>query len=328
MLRLGILGCSDIAYRRFMPAAMAISDVKVVAVAEEYDPHKLEAFCGRYGIDRAESFRDLIDREDIDAVYVPQPPALHFVWAKAALEKGKHVLLEKPSTTCFADTKQLVDLAKSKKLALHENYMFQYHSQIEDIQSIIHRGILGDVRLYRASFGFPLRQANDFRYNQKLGGGSLLDAGGYTIKLATLFLGQTAKIDVSCLNYMPGYEVDMYGNASLSNEEGTVFQIAFGMDCAYQCSLEVWGSKGILRTNRIFTAPDEYKPKIEISTSTGNTTHELNSDHHFEHSIERFCAGVEDAKIRTSMYEEITIQSRLVDEVKQKSSIVYNGERR
>ena len=75
MIRIGVVGCSEIAYRRFMPAVAEIDSVKVEAVAEEYAPEKLEAFCNNFGIEGMTSFDDLISREDIDAIYVPQPPA-------------------------------------------------------------------------------------------------------------------------------------------------------------------------------------------------------------------------------------------------------------
>lgn len=316
MLRLGIIGCSDIAYRRFMPAVQGMDGVKVKVVAEEYAPQKLEQFCGAYFIEGETSFEKLLDRNDIDAVYIPQPPALHYRWARRALEQGKHVLIEKPSTTSYVESKELVELAKSKGLALHENYMFQYHSQIKRIQEIIKTGTIGDIRLLRADFGFPLRSQGDFRYSKALGGGALLDAGGYTLKLATLFLGPTLKVDTSYLNYLPGYEVDMYGNATLSNTDGVVCQIAFGMDCAYQCSFEVWGSRGILRTDRIFTAPVDFVPNVVVETAEGRRIISLEADHHFKHSIEEFCAELRDENKRESMYTDILLQSKLVDAIK------------
>lgn len=316
MLRLGIIGCSDIAYRRFMPAVKDMDVIQVQAVAEEYAPQKLEQFCKQYSIEGETSFEKLLEREDIDAVYIPQPPAMHYRWAKYALERGKHVLIEKPSTTSFEDSKKLVEIARGRNLALHENYMFQYHSQIKMIQQMIYEGMIGEVRLLRANFGFPMRQMNDFRYSRILGGGALLDAGGYTLKLATLFLGPSIKIQASRLNYLDGYEVDMYGNATLSNDDGTVCQVAFGMDCAYQCSFEAWGSKGILRTDRIFTAPADYEPVVEIDTAQGRKTISLKADHHFKHSIEAFCAELQDSYGREKMYGEILLQASLVDGIR------------
>ncbi len=316
MLRLGIMGCSDVAYRRFMPAVRGMDEVRVIAVAEEYAPQKLDQFCSTYAVEGETGFEKLLSRPDIDAVYIPQPPALHYRWAKRALECGKHVLVEKPSTPGYAESAELVRLAGSRGLALHENYMFRYHLQIGKIREMIRDGRIGDVRLLRADFGFPLRSRDDFRYSRALGGGALLDAGGYVLKLASLFLGETVKADAACLNFLPGYEVDMYGSAVLSNDDGTVFQAAFGLDCAYRCGFEAWGSRGILRTGRIFTAPEDFSPRVEIEDAEGRTTVSLEPDSQFRHSVEAFLAETRDADKRESMYGEILLQARLVDSVR------------
>lgn len=299
-----------------MPAAKNVQNLQPVAVAEEYNKSKLEVFCKEYDLDGGDSFEELIGRTDIDAVYVPQPPALHYKWAKRALECGKHVLVEKPSTIQYALSKKLTELAEAQSLALHENYMFQYHSQIREIKKILSGGEIGDIRLIKANFGFPMRAQNDFRYNRALGGGALLDAGGYTIKLATLLLGDTVKVDTARLNYLPDFGVDMYGSAVLSNSDGLVCQIGFGMDCAYQCCLEVWGSKGRLYTNRIFTAPEGYQPQVTIDTGNEVKNISLAADAHFEHSIEQFLQEINSPASRDNMYKEILLQAELVDSVR------------
>ena len=316
MIRLGIVGCAEIAQRRFMPAAAEVDGLQAVCVSEEYAKDKLKDFAAEYPLETLESHAALIAREDLDAIYVPQPPALHAQWARAALEAGKHVLLEKPSTPSYETTKELVDLARSKGLALHENYMFQYHSQIREIREMLADGVIGKVRLIRADFGFPLRQKNDFRYNKALGGGALLDACGYPVKLATLLLGPTAKVDSAKMQFQPEYEVDMAGSVSLSNDDGLVCQIGYGMDCGYRCSLEVWGSTGRLLTNRIFTAPPGLAPVVQIETNAGTETRELQPDSHFQHSIEAFLTEITDEAAREAMYESILLQSRLIEEIR------------
>lgn len=316
MFNLGIVGCAEIAFRRFMPAALQVEGLQVKAVAEEYDPSKLELFTNEYHLETENSFEKLIAREDISALYIPQPPALHYKWAKKALEAGKHVLVEKPSTTSYEDTKDLVETARKKNLALHENYMFAYHSQIAAVKKMIDDGEVGDVRLISAQFGFPMRAQNDFRYNRALGGGALLDAGGYTLKLATILLGKTIKVDTAHLNDLEGFDVDMYGSATVSNDQGVVCNLGFGMDCGYRCSVEVWGSKGRLYTNRIFTAPETLEPTVFIETAEGTREVKLEKDMHFKHSIENFVRECSDEKAREEMYEAILLQSRLVEDVR------------
>ena len=316
MIRLGIVGCSEIAFRRFMPAVQHVEGILPVVVAEEYAPEKLEQFCGTYGLEGERSFEAMIAREDLDAIYIPQPPALHFKWARLALEHGKHVLVEKPSTTTYEDSKTLCDLASSRGLALHENYMFQYHSQIAAARRLIEDGTLGDITMIRVNFGFPLRASNDFRYNKALGGGALLDAGGYTIRLASLLLGEGIRVDAGSLRTLPGYEVDMLGSGTLSDENGMVCQVAFGMNCKYQCSLEIWGSKARLYTGRILTAPPDVNPVFFLERQEGTEEIKLPCDSSFEHSIEAFLDEIHNPDSREKMYKNISLQAKLVSDLR------------
>lgn len=333
-VRIGIICPSEIAFRRFMPAIAECEEAEYIGIssasAKEWfgegqeinedviksQHEKALEFQNNYGGKVFNSYEELLTSNEVDAIYLPLPPALHFKWAKLALENNKHIFLEKPSTTSADDTKELVEIATEKELAMHENYMFNFHSQIDEIESIIESGKLGDVRLYRISFGFPRRASNDFRYVKALGGGALLDAGGYTIKLACRLLGNTAKITTSNLNYLDEFEVDMFGTATMVNECGTTAQITFGMDNSYKCDLEVWGSKACLTTGRILTAPAEFTPTATIKSNDGEEIIQLSADDTFKKSIQYFCECVNDSNIRIENYKVLIKQAELVDEVK------------
>jgi len=244
-------------------------------------------------------------------VYIPLPPALHFKWGKTALQCGKHVLMEKPFTTKSEDTNELISIAEKNNLAVHENYMFVFHSQLEYIKNQLKSGIIGDVRLIRIDFGFPFRGANDFRYEKKMGGGALLDCGGYTIKLAAEFLGETAKITASQLNSKSGFEVDIFGSATLTNADGMTAQVSFGMDNDYRCNLDIWGSCGSIFANRILTAPAGFEPTVTIKTKDGENAVKLPADDTFRKSILRFSECISDGKLRAEKYGEIHMQAML-----------------
>lgn len=331
MIRIGVICPSEIAFRRFLPSLKKAREFEYVGVAiannEEFvgatdeiltkERTKAQTFVDNYGGKIFEGYGALISSDEVDAIYLPLPPALHFKWAKQALEHGKHVLVEKPSTCSLADTQELVTLAESKGLALHENYMFVFHTQIEAVKDIVRRGGIGDVRLYRIMFGFPRRAANDFRYNKELGGGALLDAGGYTMKLATNLLGGEVRITAANAGYLDEFEVDMYGSATVVNDKGTVAQVAFGMDNDYRCDLEIWGSTGTLTTGRILTAPDGFIPSYTIKKNQDIQTGELPADDAFLKSIMRFGTCVKDNAIREENYQLLLQQERLVEEFKQ-----------
>ena len=284
---------------------------------QERERLKAQSFIDAYGGCLYNSYQSIIESAEIDAVYIPLPPALHYRWAKLALECGKHVFVEKPSTTSLADTETLVKIASEKALALHENYMFIFHDQLRTIDEIVKSGEIGDVRLYRISFGFPRRTQNDFRYNKKLGGGALLDAGGYTMKYADYLLGETAKIVASQVNYISGFEVEMFGSATMVNDEGLTAQLAFGMDNDYKCEIEIWGSQGTLISNRILTAPAGLTPTYTIKKNQIIETRNLPSDDAFLKSIQRFSDCVMKKEVRLENYQAILRQEKLVENFKE-----------
>lgn len=335
MIKLGIICPSEIAFRRFMPALEGFKDkivfvgIAMPSASERFsaipsddvldkvlqeEKNKALKFVVTYGGKLFKSYDEIVKSNEIDAIYIPLPPALHYKWAKIALENGKHVLVEKPSTISGKDTEELVEIAKQSNLALHENYMFAFHDQLSFIDKYIGDGNIGDVRLYRISFGFPKRQSGDFRYIKSLGGGALIDAGGYTVKYARMLLGETAKVLYAKLNYTDEYDVDLYGSGALTNNRGDVVQIAFGMDNEYKCELEVWGSKGTINSGRILTAPAGFVPKMTVIKGGVSEVVELPSDDTFSKSIQRFIDCVENENVRNENYGVINNQARLFDE--------------
>lgn len=339
MIRIGIICPSDIAFRRFMPALQeAGKDFQFTAIGiaspeewfgvlanisqEQIDEQqareraKAQAFIDQYGGEIILGYSNLVSSDKIDAAYIPLPPALHFQWAKKALEYNKHVFVEKPSTTCLADTEELIRIASERGLALHENYMFVYHSQLEEINNVIKSGEIGDVRIYRITFGFPRRDTNDFRYNKALGGGALLDAGGYCMKYANYLLGGDAHLTTAQANYLDEFEVDMYGSATMANEKGQIAQLAFGMDNDYRCEIEIWGSTGTITSGRILTAPAGFTPSFTIKKNQEIEIRSLSADDSFLKSILQFGACVKNNDLRINNYKLLIKQEQLVDAYK------------
>lgn len=336
MIRIGIVSPAEIAYRRFMPALKKVEGFEYVGVAiyssterfgktqnlseEEMavlarEERKGSDFIQKYGGKLYHSYAQLIESDEIDAVYIPLPPALHDTYACMALEQGKHVLIEKPASVSLQRTEHMAAIARERGLALHENYMFVYHNQIQKLREIVESGRVGKVRLYSLKFGFPKRADSDFRYSGRMGGGSLLDAGGYTIKLAGMLLGESARVICAVLNRENAYDVDLYGSATLVNDQNVTAQAAFGMDNDYKCEMEVWGSLGSIRTERIFTAPPDFQTTAKLRLGNQEEFIELVKDDAFFKSIETFRHCIEDDVVRQNAYKEITWQAGLIAQV-------------
>ena len=348
VIKIGVICPSEIAFRRFLPAltqnelvnktfrfagvAVAspeewfgdLSDVPQEQIESQQtkELEKVRLFIDGYGGRVFHGYESIIKSEEIDAIYIPLPPALHYRWVKMALECGKHVMVEKPSTTCLRDTQHLIEVAGKNGLALHENYMFVFHNQIQAVNCIVADGkSVGVPWLYRITFGFPKRALTDFRYNKRLGGGALLDAGGYTMRYASELLGPTAKVTTAQANYEPDFEVDVFGTATMVNANGVTAQLAFGMDNDYRCDIEVWGSKGTLTSGRILTAPAGYTPKCLLKQNQKYIEYELPEDDAFGKSLLRFAACINDERTRFENYEILERQESLVQQYKDLTGI-------
>lgn len=345
MIRIGIICPSEIAFRRFMPALKKaekefvfagigyaspeewFGDVSKVSEEtikdqQERERAKAQTFIDAYGGKFYTGYQSLIESSDVDAIYLPLPPALHYKWAKLALENGKHVFVEKPSTCYLKDTEELIAIAKQKNLALHENYMFVFHNQIKELNDIIAEGSqVGTPRLFRITFGFPRRALTDFRYNKKLGGGALLDAGGYTMRYATELLGKTAKVTTAQVNYDPDFEVEIFGTATMVNNDGLTAQVAFGMDNDYRCDIEVWGSKGTITSGRILTAPVGCIPTYTLKQNHEYSQHNFSEDDAFYKSIQRFASCINSEEARRENYSILLKQEQLVQQFRDLSGL-------
>ena len=340
-IRIGVICPSEIAFRRFLPSLQKVEGIEFAGVAiaspaewfgdlskvsdsditsqQARELEKAKTFIDSYGGKIYSSYTEICTAEDVDALYLPLPPALHFRWAKMALVHHKHALVEKPFTISLGDTEELISLAKANQLAVHEDYMFVYHNQIQAINELIARGEIGKVRHYRIQFGFPKRAANDFRYNKALGGGALLDAGGYTLKYASLLLGETARLTTASAKYEEEWEVDIFGSATMVNQEGVVAQLSFGMDNNYKCLVEAWGSEGTLTTGRVLTAPDGFEPDVIIRKGNEDEVRKLPSDEAFVKSIQRFVECIQDDEARNENYLLIERQAHLVENFMEKT---------
>jgi NDP-hexose-3-ketoreductase len=267
-LRIGVMGCADIARRRMMPAMAASADVDLVAVASRRPDRAAEA-ARQYGCRPVPGYAALLRDPEVQAVYVPLPAALHAEWVEKALRAGKHVLAEKPLTTRYDRTADLLALARASGLALMENVMFVHHPQHATVRRMVAEGIIGEVRSFRAEFTVPRRAADDIRHRPELGGGSLWDTGVYPVRAALHLLGPDVALVAAVLSRGEQDRVDTAGAALLRTPDGTTAQIAFGLDHGYRSVYEICGSEGRLTVEHAFTPPADHCPVLRLEGRFG-----------------------------------------------------------
>lgn len=287
-IKIGILGCADIAERLLIPSILELPELfELVAVASR-DFSKAQRFASKFNGGYVVGYENLLENTEIDAVYIPLPNGLHYEWIIKSLLNKKHVLSEKSLSTNFFLVNKILDEAQKNNLVVMENFMFRFHNQNKTALSLVRSGEIGDIKSFHARFTIHPLQKNNIRYNKKLGGGSFLDTGVYTLMAAQLFLGQSLQHLGSHLNYSNEYGVDISGGALLKNNSGAIAHLTFGFESIYHNYYEILGNNGRIYLDRAFSKPKEFNSKILLEKNGTVSEIYTGIDNHFKGSLEAF----------------------------------------
>ncbi|WP_327426494.1 Gfo/Idh/MocA family protein [Streptomyces sp. NBC_01236] len=314
-LRIGVLGCGGIAMRRMLPAMARTPAVRIAAVASR-DRARAQTAAARFGADPVHGYERLLERDDIAAVYVPLPPALHAPWTARVLKAGKHALVEKPMVTAASEARDLAGLAEEGRLVLMESFMFLHHSQHATVTALLERGEIGELRGMTAEFGFPPLPADDIRHRPELGGGALLDAGVYTLRVTQLLLGGALSVAGTTLAADAATGVDVGGDALLRGDSGVTSHVSFGFRHSYRSAYTLWGSAGRIVLDRAFTPPPEHRPVLRIERQDRVEELTLPADDQFANIAARFAALVRGDGDPATQRAAAVRQAELVDAVR------------
>ncbi|QHA93182.1 Gfo/Idh/MocA family oxidoreductase [Bacillus sp. N1-1] len=153
-LKIGVIGCGSIAKHRHLPEYAANTQIKIIAVCDIVKSRADETAV-LYGAKSYESYEELLQNSEVDAVSVCTPNYLHAPISIAALKAGKHVLCEKPMATSRADAEEMIETASTsgKKLMIAHNQRFvPSHAKTREILA---SGEIGKVYSFRTAFGHP-----------------------------------------------------------------------------------------------------------------------------------------------------------------------------
>jgi predicted dehydrogenase len=232
--------------KELVPAFQRAAANDLVAVASR-DAERAASYAQTHKIPRSYVGYDaLLEDDELDAVYIALPNALHGEWVRAALEAGKHVLCEKPLTPTAQEADTLFALASSLDLVLAEAFMYRHHPKTLRVRELLQEGAIGELRTIRCSFSFTVADpTRDIRYSTELAGGALRDVGSYCVSYSN-FAADGEPDDVWGYARRAGSGVDERFYGTLGFSAGAVAQF----DCALNVPLNVGatlvGSDGVI----------------------------------------------------------------------------------
>jgi predicted dehydrogenase len=193
-LRWGFIGTGWIADS--FAADLAFTDSSRVVAVGSRQMETADRFADRFDIpNRHGSYEALVADPEVDIVYVATPHPMHHPDTLLALRAGKPVLVEKPFTMNAIEARELVAVARAKKLFLMEAMWTRFLPHIAEIRRLLAGGALGDIVTVSADHGQWFEKDPDFRlFTPELGGGALLDLGVYPVSFASMVLGTPKKI--------------------------------------------------------------------------------------------------------------------------------------
>lgn len=239
-LRYGILSTSSIA-PRFIAAVRAAQAGSVVAVSSR-TMEKAEEKAALWEIPKAYgSHEELLNDPEVNIVYISTVNAQHYPWAKAALERGKHVVCEKPCTTTAVQTEELYALAADKGLFFMEAEKMLFLPAIQLLKERIQAGVLGEVTMMELSHSFPAAY-NNWMFDPEAGGGTLLSSGIYAVQLILWLFGAISSIrgERSSMENGVEWQYILMGRT----QSGVLFAAKNSTGAILDNTARIFGSKG------------------------------------------------------------------------------------
>ncbi|RFU78462.1 nad binding rossmann fold oxidoreductase [Trichoderma arundinaceum] len=178
-IKLGVIAAAAINFPALFDPVQTHPGVVVVAIAAR-SRVKAEAQVARYKLEAAkvyDSYEEVLQDPDVDAVYIPLPNGLHHKWALKAMRAGKHILIEKPIASNAAEAQEIQNCAKETgKIAL-EAFHWLFHPAAHRVKEIVESGKYGHLTATFSKMVIPPGGifADDIRFKYELGGGASMD---------------------------------------------------------------------------------------------------------------------------------------------------------
>lgn len=241
-VRWGILATGSIA-RQFAGGLKVCRTGSLVAVGSR-TLESAKRFTDEFGGKPYASYAEVLADPDVDAVYIATPHHLHAEWTVAAAKAGKAVLCEKPFCMNLPEAEATLAAVNPTGVFFMEAFMYRCAPQTRKLVELLQDNAVGQVRSVLAEFSFQApRDWSNFRAQGALGGGGLMDVGGYCISFARMVAG----CEPDRMHYVAHLEksgYDGYGSGCLGFPNGITAHIASGIHLNMKNHAVVYGDEG------------------------------------------------------------------------------------
>jgi len=240
-LGVAILGCGLIGQKR----SKALADAKLIACADVNEGRAKSLAAGFADCIGTSDWRAAVQRDDVDIVIVSTTNDALVAGGLAAVNAGKHVLVEKPAARNVKELDILIEAVRRQGVQVRVGFNHRYHAALLKAHELVNAGELGELMFIRGRYGHGGRKGYDreWRADPALsGGGELIDQGVHLIDLARWFLGNFSEIQGFAHTYFWDMPVDDNGFMLLKTEkQQTAFLHVSCTEWKNLFSMEIYG---------------------------------------------------------------------------------------
>ncbi|MEX1201401.1 MAG: Gfo/Idh/MocA family oxidoreductase [Methylophaga sp.] len=274
-LKWGVLGAARVV-EKLVPAIIAADNAVLVAIASRRAgaaAEAIEKYAQGQPIEALDDPQDLLERDDIDAIYLPMANEEHAEWALKVIAAGKHVLIEKPMALRVSDIDAIAEAADKANVTVMEGFMYRFHPQHEAVREIIESGEIGEVRTVNTHFAFPMKPARLYRVNRSIdnGGGAMWDIGPYAVHTARLWFADEPKAAFAMAN-LNEHSADLSLAGQFDYGDGRYSQFEMSFQHARRSTYEIIGTLGGIKCHQVWQPADQ-EPVISWWTEAGKQEH-------------------------------------------------------
>lgn len=251
MINWGVIGLGNMA-NKFCEAIQDLENANLKAVAST-SKFRLNKFCNSYSVEKEyqfNSYDDLINCKDVDAVYICSLNNTHFNILKSCCEKNKKILCEKPFVINLEQANKIGELILTNKIFFYEAIAYRSHPQTREILSIIENDVIGKIKKIESSFGFKVRKIKKESrlFNKEFGGGAILDLGCYPISFVELFRKGNKEIKITKIEgskVFTGVDDHAEINYIINDDINVEIKVSLKENLENNCI--IYGQKGTLK---------------------------------------------------------------------------------
>jgi len=247
VIHLGLIGCGQVTETRHLPALRNLAGAEVVAVAD-LDATRVRRVAEQFHIkQRYTNFLDLLKDSTIEAIAVCVPAQFHVEVALAALEAGKHLLIEKPLALSLEEADRLITYARQLPYKVMLGFNLRWHRLLRQARALIQQGGLGPLELMRTTFTSYLENVPEWRKRRELGGGVFFEVAVHHFDLWRFLLRSEIE-EVFAVSRSPHWDDETsLVTARLTN--GVVVTSIFSEHTSLSHEVEIYGQAGRLRVS-------------------------------------------------------------------------------